>query len=575
VGGLFLKNKEVAQALKELAILIQIEGKEEYKANAYFRAVRSVGSYGEDIESVAKRGELTNVPGVGKAIAEKIVNYLETGSIPLLEQLREKIPVKVMELEAIPGIGPKTIKLVYDKLGVTDLESLEQAAQKGLIRDLPGMGEKTQTQILEGIQLVKAGLGRTLLANAMEFVDKLKKQLKPIKSINQLEVAGSFRRRRETIGDIDILVDASNPESVMDAFTKLDGVVEIMGKGDTKSSVRFENKMQVDLRVIPKESFGAGLQYFTGSVDHNVHLRGIARQMGLKLNEYGLYRNDDKIAGESEEDIYEKIGLKWITPELREDRGEIETAQKSTLPQLIEIGDIKGDLHSHTDQSDGSNTIEEMLNAAEQKGYEYYCVSDHTQSLTIANGMDEKRLLERIDEIDDLNASGKWKLKILKGAEVDILADGHLDIKDDVLTQLDFVTVSIHSRMKDDKKTMTERVCHALENKNVHLLGHPTGRLLLKRSEFEIDLESVFETAKKYNVAMELNAHPQRLDLNAGNLRAATKLGIRIALNTDAHRVSELDNMQYGVFEARRGWLEKSIVLNTYSLKKLQSLIKK
>ena len=570
-----MKNKEVAQALKELAILIQIEGKEEYKANAYFRAVRSVGSYGEDIESVAKRGELTNVPGVGKAIAEKIENYLETGSIPLLEQLREKIPVKVMELEAIPGIGPKTIKLVYDKLGVTDLESLEQAAQKGLIKDLPGMGEKTQTQILEGIQLVKAGLGRTLLANAMEFVDKLKKQLEPIKSIKQLEIAGSFRRRRETIGDIDILVDASNPESVMDAFTTLDGVVEIMGKGDTKSSVRFENRMQVDLRVIPKESFGAGLQYFTGSVDHNVHLRGIARQMGFKLNEYGFYQNDDKIAGENEEGIYEKLGLKWITPELREDRGEIEAAQKGALPKLIEIGNIKGDLHSHTDQSDGSNTIEEMLNAADQKEYEYYCVSDHTQSLTIANGMDEMRLLERIDEIDDLNASGKWKLKILKGAEVDILADGHLDIKDDVLTQLDFVTVSIHSRMKDDKKTMTERVCRALENKNVHLLGHPTGRLLLKRSEFEIDLESVFETAKKYNVAMELNAHPQRLDLNAGNLRAATKLGIRIAINTDAHRVSELDNMQYGVFEARRGWLEKSNVLNTYSLKELQSLIKK
>ena len=570
-----MKNKEVAQALKELAILIQIEGKEEYKANAYFRAVRSVGSYGEDIESVAKRGELTNVPGVGKAIAEKIENYLETGSIPLLEQLREKIPVKVMELEAIPGIGPKTIKLVYDKLGVTDLESLEQAAQKGLIKDLPGMGEKTQTQILEGIQLVKAGLGRTLLANAMEFVDKLKKQLEPIKSIKQLEIAGSFRRRRETIGDIDILVDASNPESVMDAFTTLDGVVEIMGKGDTKSSVRFENRMQVDLRVIPKESFGAGLQYFTGSVDHNVHLRGIARQMGFKLNEYGFYQNDDKIAGENEEGIYEKLGLKWITPELREDRGEIEAAQKGALPKLIEIGNIKGDLHSHTDQSDGSNTIEEMLNAADQKEYEYYCVSDHTQSLTIANGMDEMRLLERIDEIDDLNASGKWKLKILKGAEVDILADGHLDIKDDVLTQLDFVTVSIHSRMKDDKKTMTERVCRALENKNVHLLGHPTGRLLLKRSEFEIDLESVFESAKKYKVAMELNAHPQRLDLNAGNLRAATKLGIRIAINTDAHRVSELDNMQYGVFEARRGWLEKSNVLNTYSLKELQSLIKK
>ncbi len=570
-----MKNRQVSQALKELALLIQIEGTEEYKARAYFRAVRSVGSYGEDIEAVARHGELTNIPGVGKAIAEKIEAFLASGSIPLLDELRKKVPVKVMELEAIPGVGPKTIKLIYEKLGVTDLVSLEKAAQDGLLEDLPGMGTKTQLQIIEGIELLKAGLGRTLLADAMEIAESLRKRIEAHPTVNQIVITGSFRRRRETVRDIDILVDAPDAVSVMEAFTNFEGVIEIIGKGDTKSSIRLENLMQVDLRIIPTESFGAGMQYFTGSVDHNVHLRGIARQKGLKLNEYGLYKDETKIAGENEEQIYEKLGLKWIFPELREDRGEIEAAQNGTLPNLISLDDIKGDLHSHTDQSDGTNTIEEMLGAAAEKGYEYFCVSDHTQSLTIANGMDETRLLRRIDEIDDLNAAGRWKMKILKGAEVDILADGDLDIRDDVLSQLDFVTVSIHSRMKDDKKKMTGRVCHALENKYVHLLGHPTGRLLLKRPEFEIDLEAVFETAKKNNVAMELNAHPKRLDLNSGNLRAATRLGIKISINTDAHRIAELDNMQFGIYEARRGWLEKFHVLNTYSLKDLQRLLKK
>ncbi|MFW9926195.1 MAG: DNA polymerase/3'-5' exonuclease PolX [Candidatus Thorarchaeota archaeon] len=569
------RNAEVARVLKEIGLLLEIEDKDRFKPRAYFRGMRSVTSLGEDIEAIAKRDALTEIQGIGKGLADVIKSYLETGEVELLTELRTRVPVKALELDSIPGVGPKTIKLVYDKLGVTDIESLEAAANQGKLSNLPGLGEKTQIQIIEGIQVVRAGLERTLLADALFAAEKIENELHELKTVKQLTVAGSTRRRRETIGDLDILVDATEPESVMESFINSEGVVTVIARGPTKSSIRLDSGLQVDLRVLPTDSFGAGLQYFTGSVDHNVRLRSIAKEKGLRLNEYGLFKAEKKIAGEDEDSIYKTLGLQWIPPELREDTGEIEAAQNGKLPELVDMNDICGDLHSHTDQSDGKNTIEEMLDAAQAFGYKYYCVSDHTQSLTIANGMDETRLLKRIEEIDELNASGRWKLKILKGAEVDILADGGLDIEDSVLSQLDIVTGSIHSRMKDKKETMTERVCHALENKYIHILGHPTGRLIGKRSEFGIDLEQVFETAKKHNIAMELNAHPQRLDLNAGNLRAAIKIGLKIAINTDAHRISELDNMKFGVYQARRGWLTPNDVINTYSLKKLMNSIKK
>jgi len=567
------KNADVAQALKEIALLLEVEGENPYRLRAYSKAVRSISSLGEDIEAIANRNELTDIPGIGTGIAGKIEEYLKNGTIEMLDALRAGTPVDVLELDAIPGVGPKTIKLIYDELGVNDLESLEEAALSGKIADLKGMGEKSQAQILEGIELVKAGIGRTLLAEAMSHAEALREQLLKHPDVNRAVITGSYRRRRETVRDIDILVDASSAESVMKSFVTMEDVTDVIAQGDTKSSIRLENKLQVDLRVVPAESFGAGLQYFTGSVDHNVHLRSRAIKLGLLLNEYGVFKDEEMVAGSDEEDVYAALDLPWIPPELREDKGEIEAAQNNSLPSLIEVNDIRGDLHSHTDQSDGSNTIEEMLDAADSLGYEYYCVSDHTQSLTIANGMDEARLLNRIDEIDDLNSSGRWNLKILKGAEVDILADGSLDIQDDVLVQLDIVTVSVHSRMKDSKEVMTERVCEALRNKHVHILGHPTGRLLLKRSEFEIDLEQVFAVAKKHNVAMELNAHPWRLDLDAGNLRAAKRQGIKIAINTDAHKIPELHYMKYGIYQARRGWLTKEDVLNTYPLDKLLSAL--
>lgn len=565
----------MVRVLKEIGLLLELEGASSFKVRAYSRGVRSISYLGEDIDSVAKRGTLTDIPGIGKGLSEVIKRYLTTGKVELLEKLRTRVPIKVLELDAVPGLGPKKIKLLYDKLRVTDLESLETAANKGEIANLSGFSEKSQEQIIDGIQVVRAGMERTLLADAIVEAEKIKENLRKLPSVKQIKIAGSTRRRRETIGDLDLLVDATDSEAVMDVFVGSDDVATIIAHGSTKSSIRLETGLQIDLRVIPGESFGAGLQYFTGNVDHNVRLRSIAQKMNLRLNEYGLFKKKKKVAGDNEEGIYEKLGLQWVPPELRENQGEIEAAQNGSLPKLIEIKNVRGDLHSHTDQSDGKNTIEEMLDAAQAKRYKYYCVSDHTQSLTIANGMDESRLLKQIDEIDDLNASGRWKMKILKGAEVDILAKGGLDIVDDVLSQLDVVTGSIHSRMKDSKKVMTDRVCHALENKFIHILGHPTGRLIGKRSEFEIDLKQVFEVANNNGVVMELNAHPQRLDLNTGNLRAATKEGLKIAINSDAHAITELDYLRFGVYQARRGWLTSKDVINTYPLKKLMRVLSK
>ncbi len=576
MGGLRLsRNQEVGEMLKEIGLLLEVRGANKWKTRAYKRATRAITSYGEDIESVYDRGEMTEIPGIGDAIAAKISSYLDSGIVSELEKIRSEIPVKVMELEAIPGVGPKTMKLVYDELGVTDLDSMEKAAEEGRIAALKGMGKKTEKQILEGIALVRSGLGRTLLADALPYAEQLVDYLGELPGVTEIALAGSIRRRRETVHDVDILVSADNAEKVMKAFVEVEYVDEIIAHGTTKSSVRLDNALQIDLRIIPAESFGAGLQYFTGSVDHNVQLRSIAQSKDMLLNEYGLFQGEKKVVGADERDIYQELGLDYIPSELREDKGEIEAAQKGRLPDLITLEDIRGDLHSHTDQSDGSNTIHEMLSTANELGYEYYCVSDHTQSLTIANGMDEKRLLARIHEVDEINDSGRYNLTVLKGAEVDILEEGILDITDDVLEQLDVVTVSIHSRMKDDKATMTKRVCKALENKHVHILGHPTGRVLLKRAAYEIDLDSVMEVAHRNNVAMELNAYPNRLDLNPGNLRAAKRVGLKIAINTDAHKISHLEHMRYGVFQARRGWIVPRDVLNTLRLEELREALKK
>ncbi|MHA1812366.1 MAG: DNA polymerase/3'-5' exonuclease PolX, partial [Candidatus Thorarchaeota archaeon] len=547
-----MKNREIARLLHEISVLLEVEGKNKFKPRAFARAARSVEALGEDIEAVAARDALTEIPGVGKSIAEQIQEYLATGKMSTLEELRQRIPVKVEELEAIPGVGPKTIKLLYESLKITDLESLERAINEGHLKGLRGIGPKTITQIAEGIALVRGGMSRTLLSEALPIADAIVEHLKSSAPVTRIDVAGSLRRRKESVGDIDILVLSERPTDVTDAFVSYPDVSDVLLRGDTKTSIRLTNGFQVDLRLLPIESYGAGLQYFTGSKDHNVHLRSIAQRAGMKLNEYGLFKGEELVAGAEESEIYQSLGLQFIPPELREDQGEIEAARVGQLPSLVELGDIRGDLHMHTDHSDGVNTLEEMVEAAEALGYEYICIADHTKSLTVAKGMNEEQILRRIDEIDDLNSSGRWHVHVLKGAEVDILPDGTLDLEDDVLSQLDVVTVSVHSKMQMDRATMTERIIRAIEHKHVHILGHPTGRKLFKRPAYEVDIEAIFEAARGSGVAMELNAYPERLDLGAGHLRLAKRMGIQIAINTDAHRTSELHNMRFGVFQARR-----------------------
>ncbi|MHA1216334.1 MAG: DNA polymerase/3'-5' exonuclease PolX, partial [Candidatus Thorarchaeota archaeon] len=465
--------------------------------------------------------------------------------------------------------------LLYESLKITDLESLERAINEGHLKGLRGIGPKTITQIAEGIALVRGGMSRTLLSEALPIADAIVEHLKSSAPVTRIDVAGSLRRRKESVGDIDILVLSERPTDVTDAFVSYPDVSDVLLRGDTKTSIRLTNGFQVDLRLLPIESYGAGLQYFTGSKDHNVHLRSIAQRAGMKLNEYGLFKGEELVAGAEESEIYQSLGLQFIPPELREDQGEIEAARVGQLPSLVELGDIRGDLHMHTDHSDGVNTLEEMVEAAEALGYEYICIADHTKSLTVAKGMNEEQILRRIDEIDDLNSSGRWHVHVLKGAEVDILPDGTLDLEDDVLSQLDVVTVSVHSKMQMDRATMTERIIRAIEHKHVHILGHPTGRKLFKRPAYEVDIEAIFEAARGSGVAMELNAYPERLDLGAGHLRLAKRMGIQIAINTDAHRTSELHNMRFGVFQARRGWLEADNVINTRSLDDLVRLLKK
>jgi len=570
-----LKNREIARLLHEISVLLEVEGKNKFKPRAFARAARSVEALGEDIEAVAARDALTEIPGVGKSIAEQIQEYLATGKMSTLEELRQRIPVKVEELEAIPGVGPKTIKLLYESLKITDLESLERAINEGHLKGLRGIGPKTITQIAEGIALVRGGMSRTLLSEALPIADAIVEHLKSSAPVTRIDVAGSLRRRKESVGDIDILVLSERPTDVTDAFVSYPDVSDVLLRGDTKTSIRLTNGFQVDLRLLPIESYGAGLQYFTGSKDHNVHLRSIAQRAGMKLNEYGLFKGEELVAGAEESEIYQSLGLQFIPPELREDQGEIEAARVGQLPSLVELGDIRGDLHMHTDHSDGVNTLEEMVEAAEALGYEYICIADHTKSLTVAKGMNEEQILRRIDEIDDLNSSGRWHVHVLKGAEVDILPDGTLDLEDDVLSQLDVVTVSVHSKMQMDRATMTERIIRAIEHKHVHILGHPTGRKLFKRPAYEVDIEAIFEAARGSGVAMELNAYPERLDLGAGHLRLAKRMGIQIAINTDAHRTSELHNMRFGVFQARRGWLEADDIINTRSLDELFRFLKK
>jgi DNA polymerase (family 10) len=563
-----MKNKELADLFGKMGDILEFKGENPFKISAYRKASRIIGDLTQDIEEIAKSGKLKEVPGIGEGMAQKVVEYLKTGKISKFEEVKKGVPDELIAIMDIPGMGPKTLSMIHKEKGIGDLSQLEKAVEDGSLIGLPGIGEKKVENIKRGIELLKASKGRMNLGMAFPVAKRIVETLRQKTGSKKIEWAGSLRRMRENIGDIDILATGPNHQKIVHAFTRLPEVKEVLASGETKASVIVEGGTQIDLRVVEEDSYGAALQYFTGSKGHNIHLRGIAKAKGIKINEYGVFKGNKRIAGKEEKDVYRVLGMDWIEPELREDRGEIEAAQKGRLPKLVEESEIKGDLHVHSKWSDGTSSIEEIAKAAQKKGYQYVALCDHSQSLRIAHGLDETRLLKQIEEIDRINEKLKG-FQILKGTEVDILTDGKIDHPDKVLQKLDYVVAAVHSGFKQEKEKMTKRIVRALENPLVHCLAHPTGRLLGARAPYEVDIEEVMEAAKKYGKVLEINATFERLDLDDIHCMKAKEMGIRMAIGTDSHHPDQLWMMSLGVAVARRGWLEAKDVLNTLSLKEI------
>lgn len=570
-----MKNKEIAEMFYEMADVLELRGVQ-WKPNAYRKAARSLEGMSEPVEKVYEKGglkALKDIPGVGTSLAEKIEEFLKTGKMKEYKKVVKKVPKGVEEMMHVPGLGPKKVMVLYEKLKIKSLAQLKKAAEKGKLRKLEGFGEKTEKDILRGLELVRKGQKRKLLGVALPIARDLCERLSKVDGVSKVEPAGSVRRMKETVGDIDILAISSKPEKVMKAFTSFDEVESIIAKGKTKSTVILAGGLQADLRVLEQKSFGAALQYFTGSKDHNVKLRQIAIKKGYKLSEYGLFKKKKYVCGKSEQELYRKLGMAWIPPELRTNAGEIEAAQKKKLPKLVEVRDIKGDLHMHSKWSDGADSILEMVRAAEERGYKYVAMTDHSKGERIANGMDEKRLMKYLKKIDEVQK--KVDIRILKGSEVNILKDGSLDYADKYLKQLDVVVASVHSGFKSPKAEMTKRVLKALENPYVNIVGHPTGRKIHQREPFAIDLERVAAEAKKQGVALEVDAQPARLDLNDAQVRMALENGGKIAIDADSHSKETLWFMEMGVAQARRGWAEKKDVINTFTLRRLEKFLRR
>jgi DNA polymerase (family 10) len=529
----------------------------------------------EEIEVLADRAELEAIPGVGKSIAEKINEYLRTGKITYHRELVSELPPGLPSLMRVPGLGPKTALVIYERLGISTLDELERAAREERLRDLPRMGRKTEENILRGVEQVKRSGTRVLLGTALPQAQQIVAQLLQRSEVHEAVVAGSLRRMRETIGDIDILATSSDPTATMDAFAALAEVGQVLSKGPTRSSVILRVGVQADLRVVDPDAFGAALQYFTGSKDHNVKVRERAVRMGMKLNEYGVFRvrDDRRVAGRTEEDVYAALSLPWIPPEMREAQGEIEAAERGNLPIPVSRDDIRGDLHMHTKWSDGRHTAQEMAKAAKRLGYEYICITDHSQSMKFAGGVGIDDLRSHIAEVRELSDRMEG-ITVLIGSEVDILADGGLDYPDDVLAELDVVIASVHSRFKMTPKEMTDRIVRAMHNPYVTMIGHPTGRLIGRRDPYEVNVERLIEAAHDTGTILELNAQPDRLDLRDAYVRSAAERGVKIAVGTDAHSAAELEFMEFGVGTARRGWLQATDVVNTLPLNRLLKQIR-
>ncbi len=570
-----MKNQEIARIFNDIADLLEIKGENPFRIRAYRRAAQNIEGLSKDVSEISKE-ELMTIPGIGQDLAGKVEEYVKSGRLQFYEDLKKEVPEGLSTLLSVPSLGPKTAKLLYEKLNIRDIETLEKFAKEHKLIGLPGIKEKTEENILKGIEMLKRGLERQPLGKVLPIANEILEHLRKKAPVKKLSVAGSIRRWKETIKDIDILATSENPKEVMKVFVHLPNVKEILMQGPTKSSVILNEGLQVDLRVVEEESYGAALAYFTGSKAHNIRLREMAVKSGLKINEYGIFRekDDKKIGGKDEEDVYKVLGLPYIPPELREDTGEIEAALKGRLPKLIELKDIKGDLHVHSKWSDGSHDFDELADEARKRGYEYIAITDHSKGLGIARGLTAERLLEQKKKLEALNKRLKG-FRFLSGIEVDIRSDGQLDLPDDVLKNMDIVIASIHSGFKQSKEQLTKRLVSAIKNPYVSVIAHPTGRLIGERDSYDIDINEILKIAKEKGTAFEINAYPLRLDFNDVYARKAKEMGIPLVIGTDAHLLSQFEYMTYGVSIARRGWIEKEDILNTLNYDSLLKVLKK
>lgn len=577
-----MENLDIAKVFYEIADLLEIKGENPFRIRSYRNAGLVIEGLPVNIKTIVERNEeeLEEIPGIGKSIHEKIVEILKTGKCSSHQELLKELPPSILDLLNISGVGHKKVKLFYDELGIKTIEELERAAKGGKLRSLPGMGEKSEEKILKGIKSLKEHAGRFGIALGLSVADRLVQYLKQIPGVIDVVPAGSLRRWKETIGDLDILVTSKKGNHVMERFVSYPEVASIMARGETKTTVVLKNGLQTDVRVLEKKAFGAALQYFTGSKTHNIAIRDRAKRMGLKISEYGVFREKDEkwITGETEEEVYKAVGLPWMPPELRENRGEIEAAEKGRLPNLIKVEDIRGDLHVHTKDSDGGNTIEELVAYAIKKGYEYIAITDHSKAVGIAHGLNEERLLKEIEEIDKFNkrlTSHVSRFTVLKGTEVDIKADGSLDLDEKVLKKLDIVVGAVHSKFNMTEDEMTSRLIKAMETGIVNVIAHPTGRLLTGRDPYPVNMERLFTAAKRNNVMLEINAYPDRLDLNDIHCKLAKDMGVMLVISTDTHHYLQMDFIKFGVNNARRGWVEKDDVLNTRPLNEVIKILRR
>jgi DNA polymerase (family 10) len=565
-----MKNLEVARLFNRMADVLELQEENVFRIRAYRRAAQNLESLREDVQTLAREDRLDEIPGVGADLAGKIAEYLRSGHVREIERATKKIPAGVVALMNVPGIGPKMAMRLHDE-GITDVDRLEKAARAGRLRGLPGIQARTEQSILRGITLVRGGQARMPLGRALPIGRALVEALRHVRGVKEIALAGSIRRGRETVGDIDLLVTSDHPRVVMDAFVALPDVAEVLEKGGTKGSIRHRDGIQVDLRVVEPECFGAALLYFTGSKQHNIRIREMAVRKGLKLSEYGLFREASgrRVTGASEEEVYAAIGLPWIPPELREDAGEVEAAVAHRLPALVTLEDIRGDLHCHTKATDGHATIEALVAAARRRGYEYVVVSDHSRSARVAGGLTLDEVRAHVAKIRAIARKSK-DIVVLAGTECDILPDGSMDYPDAVLADLDLVIGAVHARFKQPRAEMTRRLCRALGNPHVDILAHPSGRLLGEREPYAFDLERALDAAKRHDKALELNAYPTRLDLNDVQARRAHERGVLLAIDTDTHMLDHLASMELGVLTARRAWVGKAGVVNTWPVTKLR-----